>query len=407
MIRERIANFKNRLIRIHDDEPLSKLSLCVIIALDIFILSVLFTGLADHTRQLTAPTDAVPYECREVLVQKNWTEANRLSKLQNLVLSDYRNYSYRYTSRLAASRVEKMLPVCREFFKKIQVVAEDKEILSLFKTRADLEMRKDQTTDGFREGKDVYDTSLLENIADQEPGQKTLPSVAGDMKAKARAIEDFNARITEINARLNNSWKIKDLWAFIDEWDDGRRGLLVKELKKLEQWYPFKELLWQLLFLLPLFTVFYLWGVRSVRKEARLQTLISAHLMVVTAIPIFFKILEVTLELIPRHFFKKFFEILNRLHIIAVWHYILIFAAIGAALLIIYIIQKKIFNRRRLERKRLAKSQCRRCGKKLPEKASICPFCGSDQQTACPGCGLRTFAAGDYCVNCGKSLDAS
>jgi hypothetical protein len=207
-----------------------------------------------------------------------------------------------------------------------------------------------------------------------------------------------------MDARLNASEKIKTFWAFMDDGDDARRDRLVADLKNLERWYPLKELLWQLVFLLPLFVIFYLWGVWSVRKNARLQTLISAHLMVVAAIPIFFKILEVTLELIPRHFFRKFFDLLTRLHIIAVWHYILIFAAIAGALLFIYIIQKKIFNLRRLARKRLTKGQCRACGKKLPDKALICPFCGTDQQTTCPGCGLRTYAAGDFCVNCGKPL---
>jgi hypothetical protein len=125
---------------------------------------------------------------------------------------------------------------------------------------------------------------------------------------------------------------------------------------------------------------------------------------VVTAIPIFFKILEVVLELSPRHFFKKFFEILTRLHIIAVWHYILIFGAVLAALLIIYIIQKKIFNRRRLQLKRLAKGQCHHCGKKLPMGADTCPFCGAAQNAECGACHERTFIAGDFCTRCGAPL---
>jgi len=228
--------------------------------------------------------------------------------------------------------------------------------------------------------------------------------VAEGMKEKARTIENLNARTTEIDTRLNAHEKINDLWAFMEAWDEGRRDLLVKDLKKLEQWYPFKELLWQLLFLLPLFIVFYLWGVRSVRKDAKLQTLISAHLMVVTAIPIFFKILELVLELIPRHFFKNFFELLTKLHIIAVWHYILIFAAIGVAFLAIYIIQKKIFNRRRLQLKRLAKGLCYHCGKKLPGSANTCPFCGASQKAECGACHERTFIAGDFCSSCGSPL---
>ncbi|MEZ4580017.1 MAG: hypothetical protein R2861_17075, partial [Desulfobacterales bacterium] len=120
MIRNRLATFKNRLFRIHDKEPLSKLSLCVIIALDVFILFMVFSGLNDHTRQLTAPQEYVPYECREVFIQQNWTEANRIALLQKLVLSDYHQYAYRHTSRFDARRIERMNPVCKDLLGKIK-----------------------------------------------------------------------------------------------------------------------------------------------------------------------------------------------------------------------------------------------------------------------------------------------
>jgi RNA polymerase subunit RPABC4/transcription elongation factor Spt4 len=125
---------------------------------------------------------------------------------------------------------------------------------------------------------------------------------------------------------------------------------------------------------------------------------------VISAIPILLKILEVVLDLIPRHFFKKFFEILNALHIIAIWHYIVIIASIGFALLAIYIIQKKIFNKRRLQIKRLTKGLCYHCGKKLPPGVDICPYCGTNQQKNCPSCNHLTFVAGEFCTSCGKEV---
>jgi len=404
MIRNRIIQFKNRLFRINDKEPLSKLSLCVIIALDLFILFVVFSGLDDHTRQLTSPVEYVPYECREVLIQHSWSQANRISKLQNLVLSDYKNYSYQYTSRFESSQIQKMHPVCRDFYLKIHEIAKNQNILKWFKKRDQLEKKKNQFTSGFKQTKDVYDTSLLENIAEKNSQENELPSISTSMKVKGHQIENFNSQILNIENQLNAQDKIKDLWVFVQTSDSVRRDLLVKDFKKSEFWYPFKELLWQLLFLLPLFIVFYFWNVRSIAKDAKLQILISAHLIVISAVTIFFKILEVVLELIPRHFFKKFFDLLTALHIIAIWHYIVIIGSIGFALISIYIIQTRIFNKRRLQIKRLTKGECYHCGKKLPVNADSCPFCGADQQKNCPSCNHRTFVAGAYCVNCGKEI---
>ena len=404
MIKNHLAIFKNRLFRINDEEPLSKLSLCVIFALDVFILFVVFSGLNDHTRQLTSPSDYIPYGCREMLVRENWTDADRMEKLQQLALSDYNNTSYGYDSPFEQMKMDRMHPDCRIFFEKINAIARDKELLEDFKARQRLVAQKRQFISGFEQSKGVYDTSLLENIAEPDAGRNKLPSIARNMKDKARQIDLFDGQIAAIDARINNHAKVRDLWAYVSAGDPARRDRLVKDIKQWEFRHPFKELLWQMLFLLPLFIVFYLWSVRSVKKDNRLQMLISGHLLVIISIPIIMKILEVVLDLIPRHFFKKFFDFLIAFRIVAIWHYIVIVAAIGAALLMIYIIQKKVFNKRRLELKRLAKGLCRRCGKKLPRDSAACPFCGADQLIRCPACDQPTYAAGDYCAMCGNGL---
>jgi hypothetical protein len=404
MIKNRLAAFKNRLFRLSDEEPLSKLSICVILALDLFILFVVFRGLHDHTRQLTSPAEYLPYDCRKILVRENWTDADKIEKLQQLALSDYNNISYGYDSPFDQAKMERMHPDCKVFFQKIQSIARDKALHEEFKARQRLVAQKNKFTAGFEQSKGVYDTSLLEDIAEPESGKNKLPSISQSLKEKARRIDAFDAQINAIDVRINHHEKVKELWVYVSAGEPGRRDRLVKDIKVWEFRHPFKELFWQMLFLLPLFIVFYLWSVRSVKKDNRLQALISSHLLVIASIPIFMKILDVVLTLIPRHFFKKFFAILTALRIIAVWHYLVIISAIAAALLAIYIIQKKVFNKRRLEIKRLAKGQCLRCGKKLPVASAACPFCGADQMVRCPACDNPTYAAGDYCVSCGKGF---
>ena len=85
-IKNSISTFKDRLMNISGEESLSRFSLTVVIALDIFILMVVFQGLDDHTRQLTSQSEYVPYECKDAFINQNWLEANFLTKRQTLAL---------------------------------------------------------------------------------------------------------------------------------------------------------------------------------------------------------------------------------------------------------------------------------------------------------------------------------
>ncbi|RKX41426.1 MAG: hypothetical protein DRP64_11330, partial [Verrucomicrobia bacterium] len=94
MKKGKFAAFRSRLITMGNEEPLNKLSLATIILLDIFILTVLFQGLEDHTQQLTSPREYMPHTVRQVFIDQTWTPSTRIAKLQELILSDRNNYSF-------------------------------------------------------------------------------------------------------------------------------------------------------------------------------------------------------------------------------------------------------------------------------------------------------------------------
>ncbi len=402
---KKIVGFKNKLTRLNDDEPVTKLALAIIILLDVFILSIIFGGLEDHTDQLTSPVEYFPRQCRQVFITKDWTQANKTAKLQQLVLTDYNNYSYRHDSPFEKSKITKMHPLCGEFYEKIRLIADDGALKDLFVKRQQAAKKKDQLVKQYDKENEVYDTKLLENIADKNSGE--LSSMANLMKSKGKEIDRLNAQIKDLNGKINSNSLVMKFWTLTQPGDASLRENLISDLNHFEKVYLFRELMWQLLFLLPLMAIFSVWHSRSAKKARTIQSLISAHLIVVASIPIVLKVAEVVLELIPYHFFKDLFKLLDRLHIIALWHYFVIILAIGAGLLCVFIIQKKIFSKERLYQKRLAKGACYACGTTLPDrKAGACPFCGVKQLRKCAGCHADTHINGKFCANCGEERTA-
>jgi len=402
---KKMTDFKNKLTRLNDGEPVTKPALAVIIFLDVFILSIIFGGLADHTRQLTSPDEYFPHQCRQAFIEKDWTQANKMAKLQQLVLTDYNRYSYRHDSPFEVSRIRKMHPLCGEFYKQARLIADSGALKDLFVNRQQTAKKKDQLVKQYDRENEVYDTKLLEKIEDKSSSE--LSSMADSLKNKAAEIDRLDARVKDLDTSINSDPLVKDSWSLIRPGEGSRRESLIVDLNRFERIYLFKELMWQLLFLLPLLTVFCVWHAMSVKRDGRIQGLISAHLVVVASIPIVIKVGDVVLELIPYHFFKELFDLLERLHIIALWHYFVIIASVAIAVLCIFIIQRKVFSKARLHEKRLSRGACHSCGRTLPErKSTVCPFCGEKQLRKCTECGADTYVTGMYCIHCGQEQTA-
>ncbi len=399
-LRNSLAKFRKNLVRFNEHEPLGKLSLAIIILLDMFILSILFGGLADHTAQLTSPSEYFPYECRQVFIHTSWSETNKISELQKILLRDYNDYSYRYNKTLDKTEIDKMHPVCRNFYRLIKSVYEKNELKELFVKRQNFLKKYRQTKKKFSQSDEVYKTSLLEKIADEK--NSTLTAVANSVKSQSAKLNQIQAEITDLDRQINKNPLIIELSEMIKPDDKSFRQNLIDDINRYERIYLFREFAWQMLFLAPLFLLFAFWYKRSAGRENKIQTLVSSHLLVVASIPVVMKLIELVLDLIPNYFFRELFRILKMFHIVALWHYVLIFGSVGVAMFFIYFIQKKIFNQTRVYRKRLMKNRCYRCDRKLPKQDGICPFCGSNQMRKCGHCGAQTYVAGEYCIVCEK-----
>ena len=393
--RDRFAKIRINLISL-DNQPLGKAALVIILFLDIFILTAIFNGLAEHTRQLSSPDDYVPYSCRDMVINRDWNPTNRIDNLSAIIIS-YKNSYYPISEKKKARH-----PICAPYLDLLDQIKNDKDLGNTFEDRSKF---VDETRDLQREIgnlKGAYDTSLLETIAKQKEGRANVGKIKKDVQEKTNSLNTLKGQIEALEQKINGNEKIRTLWEKLQGLRPEDREKLKADLRTLYFWYPVRRLAMQMAFLLPIFVVFYLWNNASIKKSRTIQVLVSSHLLVVSFIPIFFKIIETVYDIIPKKLLKKLIDLLESLKLVGIWYYLVIALAVAAALFLIYIFQKKLFSREKLIERRISKGECQNCGKHLPTGSQACPFCGFAQFKNCPKCNKQTLVYGKYCRECGR-----
>lgn len=379
-----------------DDQPLGKAALLIIIFLDIFIIVSIFDGLDAHTRQLSSPDVIIPNTCQEIVVNRQWNPTNRIDNLSQIIIS-----SSTSPYRIEEKRKERH-PVCVPYVDLVDQIKNDKALTSTFEDRNKLENEAKELQRAIDNLKGAYDTSLLETIAKQQESQTKIDATRKDFQEKTSALNVLKSRIATLERTINDETKVKLLWEKLEGLKAQDRQTLITELRTLNYWFPVKKLGMQLLFLLPLFVVFYSWNNTSIRKNRGLQTLVSTHLLGISFIPILCKIIETVYDIIPKKMLKKIIDLLESLKLVAIWHYLVIALAVAVALFLIYIFQKKLFSREKLIERRISKGECQQCGKYLPAGSTACPFCGFVQYKPCSKCNNQMHVHGKFCRECGQ-----
>jgi hypothetical protein len=172
-MRQSVFKFKDRMFRLSEDEPLSPISILILVLLDIFLLIILFQGLSAQSGLLTYPDEYVPYVCQEIIIEKRWTEGNRIDKLGYIVLQHHRS------TYASGERMKQAHPVCEEVIAAIDATKADDAVAQLFEERSRLMTLRNDIRDSLRKMNTPEDTKLTECIRFRSPVPKTF-SVSGD-----------------------------------------------------------------------------------------------------------------------------------------------------------------------------------------------------------------------------------
>jgi predicted RNA-binding Zn-ribbon protein involved in translation (DUF1610 family) len=398
-----LETVKNKAVRLRrhlsmlDDQPVGRAALTILIFLDLFVLVSIFDGLSEHTAQLASPQQLIPQYCRDIVIEGEWNDAERLTRLARIVSTSAGSYYLQDRRERTRERHRLCAPVAKYFL----AIEDDRSLAASLKEYLRVRQETEQLGTELERIKSAYDTQLLEKIADPGEQRADIDSIRKELADKTAAIEALVQKEKLLDSSLKQDERIRDLFVIIDNTSEADRSSLRDDLRQLNFWYPVKRLGMEMVFLLPLVLIFYLWNTRSITTNRPFQILVSSHLLVVVFIPVLIKVIELLYDIIPRKLLKHIIELLESLKLVALWHYLLMGLVILAAMALIYLFQKKLFSREKLMEKRISNGSCQRCGKHLPLETHACPFCGFEQFKPCSHCGKPTYVYGEFCKECG------
>ena len=392
------------------------MSLIVILLVDLFILTNVFTGLDDISRWHLNPTQSHPCYSEWNSYQTKTTNRTDYDVIREAISSktkDVDSYAPSGSSpRVDLSQKYKedvknklgtISNVCFEYAgirDKINTSENQASVASIDRQQADIGKLESAN----ETIKSQYDSSLLDKIA----GQKRDRSInqVGAEKAK-QTLEQNNAKIIFLkqkNTALENSLIAKqESNAFISLLKDSNKfNLLKSSYDRASFWYPSIQFGFQFVFLLPLLLGALVVNNFAQRRGYGLIALISWHLLVIFLIPLLFKVLEflqigVIFNLISSIVYKLFGSLLFLISYI----YIFLVPLVGFGLIKVF--QEFVFNSKIQTANRVQKSQCVNCARKIRSSDIYCPHCSYYQLSECQNCHHLTYKNLPYCNQCGHS----
>ncbi|MEQ9372727.1 MAG: hypothetical protein RIG63_27465 [Coleofasciculus chthonoplastes F3-SA18-01] len=405
----RLLNRFFRRSRTINDEPLNKVSLIVIILIDIFILVNVFTGLNNISQWHISPSSAYPCYSEWKNYQTQTISDKDYEIIQSSVRSaiNYQSNFQQTYQQAAVGHLGTVSQTCLEYgsYKDKLNNPENQQIIAAIDQKQEQISQLEQTNRSIRE---QYDSTLLEKIAGQSRDQSINRVGAEQAKQQLEQNNRNIARLKQEIAQLKNQLTAKpESLVFINFLKNKRTFQSIENAyQRASFWYPSIQFSFQALFLLPL--IFLSLSVYNFaqRKGYGLIALISWHLSVVFFVPLIFKLFEfLQFGAIVQFLVDIISTLLGGLVFLVSYAYILLIPLIGFG--IIKFFQKIVFNPKVQAATRVQKSRCIRCAKKNMTHDAYCSHCGFYQYVECQNCHSMTYKYLPYCKQCGQSQDSN
>ncbi len=391
-----------------NNEPLNKVSLIVLIVIDIFILINVFTGLNDISRWYISPSQAYPCYFQ----WQNYNSQTTPDKDYEIVkssLSDFNGQTsqeqiYRQTEERHLGKVSQTCLQYAKYQDQINIPP-NRQIIQNIDQKQQQVSQLEQSNSNIRA---QYDSSLLEKIAGQSPGQSI--NVVGAEKAKQeldqnnRQISTLKQEISSLKSQLVTKPESINFLGFINE--DSNFNQVTANYRQASFWYPSIQMAFQSLFLMPLILIALSVHNFAQRREYGLVSLISWHLLVIFFLPLILKVFEfLQVGVLFTFIFNLLSTLLGGLLFLISYVYILLIPLVGFG--IIQLFQKVILNTKAQAVRRVQDSRCINCAKKIRHHDTYCPHCGYYQYMECPNCHNLTYKYLSHCHHCGAVQDSA
>lgn len=387
-----------------ENETINQVSLIVIIIIDSFILSNVFYGLSDISQWYLSPTQVYP-------CYQSW-QNYRENSLQNDKYNFIRNYIGENQPPSSFQSVEenhlgKVSPLCLQY-ESLTNALKNPTNQTIVRSVDEKNVQIRQLEDKNQQIRQQYDSTLLEKIAglsrDLSINEIEAKKAKEELTNNQNTLKNLRQEIKTIQEELLNKNETISFLNFLDS--NEKFNQIKSSWERANFWYPTIQLVLQMVFLVPLILISLLIHKWSNNKGYGLVSLMSWHLLVIFFIPLLIRIFQfLQIGVIFESLFQFITILFGGLLFLVSYLYIFIIPLIG--FLLIKFFQKFIFNPYSQASKRVEKSRCLRCGKKIHSHTAYCPHCGFYQYQECSNCHNLTYKYLSYCYHCGTKQPSS
>ncbi|MTF39551.1 hypothetical protein VKI22_12165 [Cyanobacterium aponinum UTEX 3221] len=381
-----------------EDEPINKVSLIVIIIIDLFILGNVFYGLDDISRWPLSPTQAYPCYQSWQNYQEDSSSPNNYQFIRDFIGENQNSLSF---NSVEENHLGKVSPLCLQYESLTQALNNNTNqniVRRIDEKNTQIRLLEDKN----KQIRQQYDSTLLEEIAGQ-PRELSINEIEAktakeELTNNQNNINLLTGEIKTLKRELLNKNESVALLNFVNSQD--KFSQIKSSWERANFWYPTIQLLWQMVFLVPLIIISSLVHKWSDNKGYGLVSLMSWHLLVIFFIPLLIKLFEfLQIGFIFESLLNIVTILFGGLLFLVSYLYIFIIPLVG--FLLIKFFQKFVFNPYTQASKRVEKSRCLRCGKKINHDTAYCPHCGFYQYQECSNCHNLTYKYLSYCYHCG------
>ncbi|PLY07689.1 MAG: hypothetical protein C0625_05805 [Arcobacter sp.] len=375
------------------DEPLTGLSIVLLIILDIFILTNIGIGIEGETNKAPKTYQYYPSTC-----VKHFKE----------VKTSYKDF-YSYNSYI---KLHNRSSLCNKLEAKINIFKTTDLFKKNLKQIKSLEEKLQKNNTRLTQIRNKYNTRLFEQIA-KMPNNKLL----NEIKIEYDTLIEDNKKVQK---ELDSITKVESLDGFNEykKFVQSNKELFFKEKEDYRFWQPFKEYGYMLLFILPLILFFGFFYLRSKKKQLKgekynpIVKIITTHISFILILPVIWYSLTLIYHVIPKTLLKQIIEFLVSIGLLSILNYLSIALVVLFFGGLIYFIQKRTA---RLKQERIAKkdykklisfSVCFECEHKIDYTKDFCPYCGVKLNELCTNCNEKTTIHLPFCSTCGTKKES-
>jgi len=408
-LRRSVGRFFNKSRKINH-EPINKVSLIVIILVDLVILGNVFAGLDDISRWPLSPGETYPCQVEWQQYRASTADQKDYEIIRNAprspIGSEYSSVVpfddlVDPTQTKIRGRLGQLSEVCVDY-SVTQRALNTPERQTLTKQLNDTQAEIVSFTQKNNTIRQQYDSTLLEEIAGQER-DRSINNVGAaearqEIERNERAIAQRETTLKELKAELVALPESQAFLSLLN--NDAKFEQVDNGYQRASFWYPSIQLLFQGLFLLPLIVIASAVHRFAQRRNYGYVALISWHLFVIFCIPLVWKLFEFLQVGFLVELLLELLEVLfGGLRFLLNYLQILLIPVIGFG--IIKFFQKVVFNTRLQAANRIQKGRCVRCAKRIRKHDEHCPHCGYAQYQECHNCHSPTYKHLPHCKHCG------